>query len=206
MTNRTVTLPTIDHGPVTILEPSWCVGHAGHDPQTYRADLLHSGPDVAFTFQGRHITDACLVQSPCADTSSRVPGVSVSVIGRTLDPASLYELAARMDGYADRLRDLADELTAILAGPQTVEQPPAETYAPVGPGCGAPATTCVEGYSPRDGRAHGSLDLTVYACADHATFARTDWLSGLTAYTCASTPVGRRCGERFDFTTLGGGQ
>ena len=117
---RTVTLPTADHGDVTLPEPSWCVGHADHQDGDHRADILHRGPDIDFTFRGHHITAACLVQSPFSTTdipevSSSTPGVSISAIARTLDPASLYELAAAMDGYADRLRVLADELATILA-------------------------------------------------------------------------------------------
>ncbi|GAB2328467.1 DUF6907 domain-containing protein [Streptomyces variabilis] len=117
---RTVTLSTTDHGDVTIPEPSWCAGHAGHIPDPL-SDILHCGPPVVFSFRGLEITDACIVQSPFSTTEipelcSSTPGVSVSVIARTLDPAGLYELAAAFDGYADRLRALADELTAILAG------------------------------------------------------------------------------------------
>jgi len=117
---RTVTLPTIDHGDVTLPEPSWCIGHADDRPD-HRADILHRGPDVTLTFRGHHITDACLVQSPFStvdipELGSSTPGVSISVIARTLDPAGLYDLAAALDGYADRLRGLADELTEILAG------------------------------------------------------------------------------------------
>ncbi|MFF0104518.1 DUF6907 domain-containing protein [Streptomyces hirsutus] len=117
---RTVTLPTIDHGDVTIPEPSWCIGHADYRPE-YRADILHRGPDVTLTFRGHHITDACIVQGPFStinipELCSSTPGVSISVIARTLDPVGLHELAAVLDGYADRLRDLADELSAVLAG------------------------------------------------------------------------------------------
>ncbi|MGW0596130.1 DUF6907 domain-containing protein [Streptomyces sp. NPDC002776] len=117
---RTVTLPTIDHGPVTLPEPSWCIGHADDRPE-HRADILHRGPDVTLTFRGHHITDASLVLSPFSsidvpELGSSTPGVSVSLIARTLDPRGLYELAAALDGYADRLRDLADELAVILAG------------------------------------------------------------------------------------------
>ncbi|MEU5115118.1 hypothetical protein AB0G64_26875 [Streptomyces longwoodensis] len=32
------------------------------------------------------------------------------------DPAGLYALAASLDAHADQLRDLADQLAAILAG------------------------------------------------------------------------------------------
>ncbi|QQM42806.1 DUF6907 domain-containing protein [Streptomyces liliifuscus] len=118
---RTVTLQTLDAGEVTLPEPSWCVGHADHQPDNYRADILHQGEDVVLTFRGHFITDAGLVQSPFATHASpglggRTTGVSVSVIARTLDPAGLYSLAASLDGYADRLRDMADQLSAILAG------------------------------------------------------------------------------------------
>ncbi|WUR84492.1 hypothetical protein OG967_39835 [Streptomyces phaeochromogenes] len=123
MPDRTVTLPTRDHGDVTLDEPTWCAGHADHRPDNYRADILHQGPDVTLTFRGHHVADAALAQSPFAGDSSpglggRTPGVSVSLIGRTLDPAGLYNLAASLDGYADQLRDMADQLSTILGGGQ----------------------------------------------------------------------------------------
>ncbi|MCZ4516422.1 hypothetical protein O3Q52_51635 [Streptomyces sp. ActVer] len=118
---RTVTLATADHGDVTLPCPSWCAGHADHRSDTHRADILHEGPDVVLTFRGRHVADAGLVQSPFAGVSTpglggRTTGVSVSLIGRTLDPAGLYSLAASLDGYADQLRDMADQLSTILGG------------------------------------------------------------------------------------------
>lgn len=118
---RLITLPTLDHGPVTLEEPSWCVGHADHRPDSHRADILHSGPDVTLAFHGQHITDAGLVQSPYAELvtpglGGRTTGVSVSAIRRTLDPVAVYELAARLDAYADQLRDLADQLAQLLDG------------------------------------------------------------------------------------------
>ncbi|MDQ0933782.1 hypothetical protein [Streptomyces turgidiscabies] len=78
-------------------------------------------------------------------------------------------------------------------------------YTPGGPGCGAPATVSFEGYSPRNGLAHGSLDIIVHACDEHAVQARAEWLGTLTPY--RTTPgATSRCGESFDFTTLRGGQ
>ncbi|MGW4022848.1 DUF6907 domain-containing protein [Streptomyces sp. NPDC005009] len=112
---RTVTLPTLDHGLVTIPEPSWCAGHTGDHPELL-SDTGHAGPDVSLTFRGQRIADACLTQSPFAEATTRAPQISVSLIGKSLDPAGVYELAATLDGYADRLRTLADELAAILAG------------------------------------------------------------------------------------------
>ncbi|MFC4466681.1 DUF6907 domain-containing protein [Streptomyces xiangluensis] len=118
---RTVVVSTLDHGDITVRCPAWCIG--AHPDGGYRADILHQGPDVSLAFHGRHITDAGLVQSPFAGASSpglggRTTGVSISILGKTLDPVGLYGLAAAIDGYADRLRDLADELAALLGGDQ----------------------------------------------------------------------------------------
>jgi hypothetical protein len=116
---RTITVRTVDHVPVTVTCPAWCVG--GHEDGGYRSDILHTGPDINLVFRGHDIADAGLVQSPFAQSGtpefgSPTPGVSVSLVGRTLDPAGLYELAAALDGYADQLRALADELTEIRGG------------------------------------------------------------------------------------------
>ena len=120
---RTITLHTADHGEITIPEPAWCIGHPNHRPDDQRADILHQGPDVALVFRGHDIGDAALVQSPFStleipELCSSTPGVSVSLISRTLDPVGLYDFAATLDGYADRLRDLADQLHALLGGGQ----------------------------------------------------------------------------------------
>ncbi|MFF3891776.1 DUF6907 domain-containing protein [Streptomyces sp. NPDC001812] len=112
---RTVTLTTADHGPVTLPEPSWCIGHPHHDPDTVRADLAHTGEDIILKFRGRPIASACLDQAPHADVASREVRVSVSLLGQALDARGLYELAADLDTYADRLRDLADSLLVIRA-------------------------------------------------------------------------------------------
>ncbi|MEH0627879.1 DUF6907 domain-containing protein [Streptomyces stelliscabiei] len=118
---RTITLPTGDFGPVTLTCPAWCAGHADHDPEAERADILHSGPDTVLAFRGAELFTACLVQSPYSTSSdpelgSRTTGVSVYPPARTLDPVSLYSLAAALDGYADQLRDLADQLAVLLDG------------------------------------------------------------------------------------------
>lgn len=118
---RLITLATSDHGPVTLPEPAWCVGHAHHDPESLRADLVHAGPAVNLVHLGADLFSAELVQSPFAESSSpllggRTPGVSVWPLARTLDPTQLYDLAADLDRYADRLRGLADQLTTVLGG------------------------------------------------------------------------------------------
>lgn len=118
---RTITLPTVDHGDVTLDEPPWCAGHTHHDPLTERADLMHAGPTIECTQLGHTLMVAQLVQHPYATSSdprlgSRTTGVSVDPLARTLDPTDLYILAVALDSYADQLRGLADQLTGILAG------------------------------------------------------------------------------------------
>ncbi|MEU0429421.1 hypothetical protein ABZ235_38790 [Streptomyces canus] len=99
--------------PLEIDEPDWCVGH-DQDRAEYKADVLHCGPDVSLVFRGHDIADAGLVQAPFAERSSREPGVSVSLVGQTLDAAGLRELADGLDDYAERLRLLAAELERVL--------------------------------------------------------------------------------------------
>lgn len=119
-----VTLTTSDHGPVTLPEPSWCVGHALHDPETLRVDLVHAGPAVDLVHLGVALFSAELVQSPFAGTETspllggRTPGVSVWPLGRTLDAVRLHGLAAALDRYADQLRGLADQLDTLDGGEQ----------------------------------------------------------------------------------------
>ncbi|MFJ2259946.1 DUF6907 domain-containing protein [Streptomyces sp. NPDC087844] len=120
---RSITLPTIDAGEVTLPEPSWCVGHADHDPESLRVDLIHSGPVVDCVHLGVTLFAAEVVQSPYASPGpshlgGRTPGVSVHPLGKTLPPAGLYNLAAALDTYAEQLRDMADQLAAILGGGQ----------------------------------------------------------------------------------------
>jgi len=114
----TVTLATVDHGDVTVPEPAWCAGHDDHQPDSYRVDLDHKGPEHHLRHGGEVLWAVLFAQSLYADSEGRAPGLYVEQAGyaRTLDPAGVYVLAASMDAHADRLRDLADQLTAILAG------------------------------------------------------------------------------------------
>ncbi|GAB2325625.1 DUF6907 domain-containing protein [Streptomyces variabilis] len=111
---RTITLPTADHGPVTTPEPSWCVGHETA-PGDLRADIVHQGPDTTLTFHGRLVLEAALVQAPFAELGTREPRISVHPLGAALEARGVHELAAALDAYADRLRDLADRLVVIVA-------------------------------------------------------------------------------------------
>lgn len=118
---RTVTLPTEDAGDVTLPEPSWCAGHADHRPDTYRVDLDHKGPEHRLTHHGELLWTVFLGQAPFASRpEQRTTGVFVeqASYARTLNPTQLYDLAATLDGHADRLRELADQLAEILGGGQ----------------------------------------------------------------------------------------
>ncbi|MET8169311.1 hypothetical protein ABZT34_34520 [Streptomyces sp. NPDC005329] len=118
---RLITLATSDHGDVTLPCPAWCAGHTHHDPETLRVDLVHAGPAVDLVHLGTDLFSAEIVQSPYAEAvtpllGGRTPGVSVHPLGKTLDPAQMYALAADLDRYADRLRRLADQLATVLDG------------------------------------------------------------------------------------------
>jgi hypothetical protein len=117
---RTVTLPTLDHGDVTVPEPTWCTGHADHRPVD-RVDLNHSGTEAQLAHQGNTLWTALLSQYPYAtDPADRHTGLYVAQGGfaLTLDPAGLSSLATALDAHADSLRRLAVELAALREGDQ----------------------------------------------------------------------------------------
>ncbi|MEU9656716.1 DUF6907 domain-containing protein [Streptomyces chartreusis] len=115
---RSITLPTIDHGDVTIPEPSWCAGHAHHDPQAVRDDLVHVGPMQLLIVDEWRLGIAFLFYAPYSGQQQPRAAVHLDYgSGHAgLIPADLYALAAAMDGGADKVRALADQLAAILAG------------------------------------------------------------------------------------------
>lgn len=114
---RTVTVPTLDHGPVTIPEPAWCIGHEGLHPE-YRVDLDHRGPTLELDFGDHGLWNALLVQAPFVTLSSRETGIHVEQLGyaKTLDPAGLDALADALVEHAAQLRTLARQLSTLLAG------------------------------------------------------------------------------------------
>jgi hypothetical protein len=125
--------------------------------------------------------------------------VAISVAQALLgsnNPLTLREalrLLLRALGAEPTTRPVADEMP-----------PPPVRAIPDGLGCGAVSVTRIEGYSPRDGKTHGSLDVAVYACAEHAHEARTQWLAGFTTHSSPSHMA--HCGHRYDYRLPGGGQ
>ncbi|MFF4166893.1 DUF6907 domain-containing protein [Streptomyces sp. NPDC001741] len=113
-TQRTVTVPTLDHGDITIPEPDWCTGHQGARPQ-YRSDLGHTGAQHHLVYEGAELGTAMLVQDPFvvrADRSIKVL-VELGGDGVSLDPNELEALAAALVGYASVLRELALQLAVL---------------------------------------------------------------------------------------------
>ncbi|MFJ4623040.1 DUF6907 domain-containing protein [Streptomyces sp. NPDC088812] len=116
---RTVTLATSDHGPVTLPEPSWCRGHADHSPTVHRADLCHYGTETVLAFQGAELFRVMVTESPFVTRPEQrgvVAYLEQADYTGDLTPAGLYDLAAALEGHADRLRDFADQLDRLLGG------------------------------------------------------------------------------------------
>lgn len=122
-TGVTVTLVTVDHGPVTLPEPSWCTGHDGHLPGTYRADLIHSGPETAARFNGPsgvlEYLRAWITHAPCGELLPEpLPLVALEVDGDavSLDPDGLRAFTAATRTHLEALEQLADEAEEIRGG------------------------------------------------------------------------------------------
>ncbi|MCB5166031.1 hypothetical protein LG634_14445 [Streptomyces bambusae] len=113
---RTVTVHTIDHGPVTLPEPAWCTGHA-EAPAEYRSDVHHAGPEIVRGYNGRAVLSAELVEFPFGQQPIK-PSVHVElyVPAATLDPPELEALAAVLTEAAVELRQLALRLAVLRAG------------------------------------------------------------------------------------------
>ncbi|WP_228979681.1 hypothetical protein [Streptomyces sp. DH12] len=120
MTARTVTVQTLDHGPVTVAEPGWCTGHVDQ-PVENRTDLCHAGPARTLGYDDRPLWHAEVVAYPFAeDPARRGPGLYVEAapFARTLAPADIVRLAAALVEHTARLRRMARELAALRDGGQ----------------------------------------------------------------------------------------
>jgi len=120
---RTAVVPLLVVQPLEIDEPDWCAGHPDIDSDEARAqfksDIDHKGPEHRLTHDGERLWTAFLGLAPYSSIpEARVLGVYVEQGGyaRTLDADGLYDLAASFEAHADRLRELADQLAALLNG------------------------------------------------------------------------------------------
>ncbi|MFI0134736.1 DUF6907 domain-containing protein [Streptomyces luteogriseus] len=118
---RTVTLPTIDHGDVTIPCPDWCAGH--ETIPEYRIDIAHRGTDHSLTLpvRGGHVEllVVALEERPFTEAwPGTRPFVSVGFSGDYY-PSQLHRLedmAFELERHAEVLREFARRLAVILAG------------------------------------------------------------------------------------------
>ncbi|MFD7443898.1 DUF6907 domain-containing protein [Streptomyces sp. NPDC059909] len=113
---RTVTVPTIDRGDVTIPEPAWCVGHTD-SPREYYVDLSHRGPEHLVGPAEAPLFVAMLAQNPHGSGGGQTGLLVETVhIARTMTPGELDELAAGLVESAAQLRHLARQLAALGTG------------------------------------------------------------------------------------------
>ncbi|MCX5338117.1 hypothetical protein [Streptomyces sp. NBC_00140] len=109
---RTVTVSTLDHGPVTLPEPFWCVGF--HPPGGYKADIAHYGQEIALTAETSchgevRVLAASLYQGPFSEHETR--NVAVAVEFGDFDTTDAHSLDA------GELAGLADAMVAFAVGP-----------------------------------------------------------------------------------------
>ncbi|MGW1278035.1 DUF6907 domain-containing protein [Streptomyces tsukubensis] len=117
---RTVTVPTLDHGPLSLICPSWCA--EPHDQAEYRVDITHAGPDTPLTGDTSRgtatILTAWLEQRPYTHRPpGTAPFINIEIGGDCYpcNPAQLHQLAAALTSHATHLRALAGQLTTLLA-------------------------------------------------------------------------------------------
>lgn len=116
---RTVTVDTVDFGPVTLPEPFWCSGV--HPGGGYRADIAHYGQEIALTVDTSchgeiRVMTASLYEGPFSEHEQRGPAVAVEL--GDFDTNDAHSLDAA------RLAGLADSMVAFAVGPmhQLVER------------------------------------------------------------------------------------
>lgn len=113
---RTVTVHTLDNGPVTVPEPGWCTGHPAELAE-YRDDFHHTGPEHVVDYGGQSLLTAELVEFPfCLHPVAPSLYVDITIPGATLDPLALEGLATILTEQAAELRRLSLRLVVLRAG------------------------------------------------------------------------------------------
>jgi hypothetical protein len=125
MSARTVTIPTSDHGDVTIPDPPWCTGQF-HESGELRYDITHTGPDIELTTATEDgpevILRLTMEQQPFGNPDT-FPGTDVHVAVELLDghhprdAAGLDRLADDLIEAARRVRLMGRRLAAETSRP-----------------------------------------------------------------------------------------
>ena len=113
--NGTVTLQTLDHGEITIPEPTWCQGHDG-EQVVQRVDVTHVGPTVAGEYAGVEFLPACISWGPFAEQRPEPYPLADVADFPGMNPDELRELASETGLHAGRIYSKANELDRIRRG------------------------------------------------------------------------------------------
>ncbi|MEV0639020.1 hypothetical protein AB0I77_29570 [Streptomyces sp. NPDC050619] len=111
----TVTLDTLDHGRITIPEPTWCTGHDG-EQIVQRIDIAHVGAATAGEYAGVDFLPARISWGPFAELRPEPYPLADVDEFPGMDPDELRELAAEVGLHAGRLYSKANELDRIRRG------------------------------------------------------------------------------------------
>lgn len=117
---RTVTVTTIDHGPVTVTCPTWC--GVQHENDGYRADIVHESPDREFripvTGHPVYLLALSLEERPFTDLpQGRAPFLTIGTADgdwHPADSAAVDQLADALAALAPEVRTAGRELAALL--------------------------------------------------------------------------------------------
>ena len=119
---RTITIRTMDAGPVTVTCPPWCTSD-GHRDGIGKADIVHTSADIEITLTiGDDSPTLLLVLAEHLPygrrPAERVPFLSVGVDDQwwPTSPAGLRELADRMADVATQLRQAAEKFAPLVGG------------------------------------------------------------------------------------------
>lgn len=111
MSPRTVVLETIDHGPVTVVCPSWCIGH-GWQLDIGRNDVTHRSVRVkaAANTEGHGLVPVLMTWISWAPFVELVPRVAVEVyVQHDFEAEDVSKVAQGLRVAAMRLEAVAAE-------------------------------------------------------------------------------------------------
>ena len=118
--SRTVTIETVDHGTVTIPEPTWCI--AAHDIKGYREDIEHVSAQTPLLIPTRShglviAMPVFFVWRPFSSNDNQINAAIVTdVESHEFDPAGLDQVAAALVEHARTIRVYARQLSTLRAG------------------------------------------------------------------------------------------